>query len=227
MAPLVRIMREVRVRYSGAQMMRSDFKELLEICERITLMGSIWRDEEEGFLRQIFEIKMLEGQVIDSINDISFMAVEDVLSVREEKGHVIHTAVVRNYHGLGLIGQAIETAVVVPGSCVGRSEAVVIIRGSPEGCKQMVEGIRLWREPNSISVVDSTPDDMDYFTKDLTEARITAFAAAWKMGYYQNPRGSSPTDIASSIGISRVTLTGHLRSIENHLAPLMVKRLNL
>ena len=91
----------------------------------------------------------------------------------------------------------------------------------------MVEGIRLWREPNSISVVDSTPDDMDYFTKDLTEARITAFAAAWKMGYYQNPRGASPTDIASSIGISRVTLTGHLRSIENHLATLMAKRLNL
>ena len=48
-------MREVRVRYSGAQMMRSDFRELLNICERITLMGTIWRDEEEGYLRQIFE----------------------------------------------------------------------------------------------------------------------------------------------------------------------------
>jgi predicted DNA binding protein len=47
------------------------------------------------------------------------------------------------------------------------------------------------------------------------------------MGYYQNPRGASPADIASSIGISRVTLTGHLRSIENHLAALMAKRLNL
>ena len=204
-------MREVRVRYSGAQLMRTDFKELLDICERITLMGTIWRDNEEGFLRQIFEIRMMEGQVIDSINDVHFM----------------HTAVVRNYHELGLIGGVIETAVVVPGSCIGRSEAVVIIRGSPEGCKQMVEGLRLWREPNSISVVDSTPEDMDYFTKDLTDARITAFAAAWKMGYYENPRKSSPTEIASSIGISRVTLTGHLRSIENHLASLMAKRLNL
>jgi len=220
-------MREVRVRYSGAQLMRTDFKELLDICERITLMGTIWRDNEEGFLRQIFEIRMMEGKVIDSINDVHFMQIEDVLSVREEKGRVIHTAVVRNYHELGLIGGVIETAVVVPGSCIGRSEAVVIIRGSPEGCKQMVEGLRLWREPNSISVVDSTPEDMDYFTKDLTDARITAFAAAWKMGYYENPRKSSPTEIASSIGISRVTLTGHLRSIENHLASLMAKRLNL
>ena len=91
-------MREVRVRYSGAQLMRTDFKELLDICERITLMGTIWRDNEEGFLRQIFEIRMMEGQVIDSINDVHFMQIEDVLSVREEKGRVIHTAAVSYTH---------------------------------------------------------------------------------------------------------------------------------
>lgn len=220
-------MREVRVRYSGAQVMRTDFKALLEICERLTLMGTIWRDNENGYLRQIFEIRMMEGGLIETINDIDFFQIEDVLSVREEKGRVIHTAVVRNYHPLGLIGEAIETAVVVPGSCVGISEAVVIIRGSPEGCKKMVEGLRTWREPNSISVVDSTPEDMDYFTKDMTEARITAFAAAWKMGYYEIPKATNPNEIAASIGISRVTLTGHLKAIENHLAELMAKRLNL
>ena len=220
-------MREVRVRYTGAQLMNTEFKELFAICDKITLMGNIWRDKEAGFLRQAYELKMAPGHEIDELNDISWLVVEEVLSVREERGRPIHTAICQNYHPLCLIGETIVSAVVVPDSIIGRIESLIIIRGSPEGCKQMVEGFRQFKEPVSISVVDSTPSDEEYLTKGLSTQKIKAFTAAWKMGYYKNPREISPQEIAASIGISRVTLSGHLRNVESHLATLLANEFDL
>ena len=220
-------MREVRVRYTGAQLMNTEFKELFAICEKMTLMGNIWRDKEAGFLRQAYEIKMIQGHELDELNDIPWLVVEEILSVREERGQPIHTAICQNYHGLSLIGETINSAVVVPDSFIGRTETLIIIRGSPKGCKQMVEGFRQFKEPVSISVVDSTPSEEDYLTKSLSEQKIKAFEAAWKLGYYENPRQISPKEIAASIDISRVTLSGHLRNIESHLAALLASQLDL
>jgi predicted DNA binding protein len=91
----------------------------------------------------------------------------------------------------------------------------------------MVEGFRQFKEPVSISVVDSTPSDEDYLTKGLSNQKIKAFTAAWKMGYYKNPREITPQEIAASIGISRVTLSGHLRNVESHLAALLANEFDL
>lgn len=220
-------MREVRVRYTGAQLMGTNFRSAIEVINKLTLMGTLWRDPENKFIRQVVEVMMRDGFDIHDIQRSEHFVLEDVLSTRKDNGHLIYTAVIQNHHPLSAIGAEMDSAVVVPGSTFGSRESVCIIRGTPEGCHKMVEGFRMWKEPISISVVDTTEDDENGVMSELTEHQRGAFAAAWSMGYYDKPRTCSAGDVATKISLARVTLSGHLRTVEKLLADRLAKNMGL
>jgi len=220
-------MREVRVRYTGAQLMGTDFRSAIEVLEQMTLMGTLWRQPENEFIRQVVDIEMKNGYDVYDLQKSEHFIIEDVLSTRKENGLLIHTTVLQNRHPLSAIGSNMDAAVVVPGSTFGSRESICIIRGTPEGCHKMVEGFRKWKEPNSISVVDTTQDDENGVMSELTGHQKGAFAAAWSMGYYDKPRTCSAGDVASKISLARVTLSGHLRTVEKLLADRLAKSLGL
>ncbi|MBT7938605.1 MAG: hypothetical protein HN696_05530, partial [Euryarchaeota archaeon] len=55
-------MREVRMRYSPAAVLNSDFKELFKIVKKVVLKATLYYDWEENWIRQVVEIILQDGK---------------------------------------------------------------------------------------------------------------------------------------------------------------------
>ena len=128
-------------------------------------------------------------------------------------GRIRLTALVENSHELLRVGRNIWNAVVAPGSSIGVSGATIIIRGTPAGCSAMVKGFQSWNPNGTVSVVRLTEQQHDDFA-GLTQHQMHAFSTAWRLGYYERPRKCTLADVASELGVSRATISGHLREVD-------------
>ncbi|MBT6971899.1 MAG: hypothetical protein HOA04_02220, partial [Euryarchaeota archaeon] len=157
-------MREVRMRYSPAAVLNSDFKELFKIVKKVVLKATLYYDWEENWIRQVVEIILQDGKTLDDLSEVSFFVVETNLHQRRLNGDDVYTLMVQNSHDLVMIGKNIEDAVVMPGSEFGIQGATLVVRGAPSGVSKMVKGFKAWKTPTSVSFVDKEADNFAEIT---------------------------------------------------------------
>ena len=218
-------MREVRIRYNAASVLNSDLATMLKVFSKITMKASLYQEGQGDWIRQVYEVVMLEGKEVEDIDDIPFMELEDLLHSRQENGYQVHAIMVKNTHPLGRIGLMIDDAVVMPGSEIGIQGAVLMIRGAPAGVRRMVAGFRTWKEPAKISVIDSGAEQFDDISDICSEHQAKVFLAAHDSGHYDSPRKVSLVELSKQLGLSRSTVAGHLRVIERNMAESFARRL--
>lgn len=216
-------MREVHLRYNTARLMNTDLSLLLKVCDRMTLMATLYHEHSGGWIRQVYKITLGKGSTIADLQAIPYLDVEQHIDSQMLEGDMVHTIVALNHHPLGLIGHAIKTAVVAPGSELSKNGSIIIIRGTTEGVKRLVDGLKGWEEPNSISVVSAEEGESNGILSRLTERQLEIFELAFKGGYYDSPRRIQLSELAAKAGIARVTLSGHLRAVEKEMAASLVK----
>nr|MCS5532734.1 helix-turn-helix domain-containing protein [Candidatus Poseidoniaceae archaeon] len=102
-----------------------------------------------------------------------------------------------------------------------------ILRGTPSGITTIVDGFKKWNERCKISVVRPIDENEVIEGTDLTEKQLEVFNRAWEMGYYEKDSSTKAGEVADSLGIARVTVTGHLRHIEDKMALLLARRLGI
>ena len=219
-------MREVRMRYSAGAVLSSNFKELFQIAKKVVLKATLYHDWDENWVRQVLEISLHDGKTADDLSEVSFFEVETNLHQRRINGDDVHTLMVRNSHDLVMVGKQIEDAVVMPDSEFGIQGATLIVRGAPPGVSKMVRGFKAWKEPTSISFVDTEEDDFSDMSGLLSESQSLAFRVAHSAGYYESPRKISLVEIARKMDLSRSTVAGHLRAVEKTMADSLRKRLD-
>jgi predicted DNA binding protein len=56
---------------------------------------------------------------------------------------------------------------------------------------------------------------------------LEVFNLAWEMGFYEKDSRIKTGEVADAMGIARVTVSGHLRHIEEKMAILLARKLGI
>ncbi len=220
-------MREVRLQYDGATLMNTQIKEQITRITRMTLLGTVYRDFQNSCIHQMVDIEMAKGVDLEEINEIPFLKLHQHIHMQIVGGKEIHTVIVRNNHETIAIGGAVSDAYVVSGSNIGRSGSTLILRGTPSGITAIVNGFKKWNKRCKISVVRPVDEKTIIEGTNLTEKQLEVFNKAWEMGFYEKGSKIKTAQVADSLGIARVTVSGHLKHIEEKMALLLARRLGI
>ena len=219
-------MREVRIEYEGATLMNTEFKEQITRISNMTFMGVVYRDYKNQCLHQMVEIELAKGVQISEIDEIPFLKLHQHIHMQIVGGKEIHCVIIRNSHETIHIGGAVSDAYVVSGSKVGRTGSLLILRGTPDGITTIVDGFKEWNARCKISVVMPVEENSLNGT-DLTDKQLEVFNIAWEMGFYEKDSRIKTGEVADAMGIARVTVSGHLRHIEEKMAVLLARNLGI
>ncbi len=219
-------MREVRIEYEGATLMNTEFKEQITRISNMTFMGVVYRDYKNQCLHQMVEIELAKGVQISEIDEIPFLKLHQHIHMQIVGGKEIHCVIIRNSHETIHIGAAVSDAYVVSGSKVGRTGSLLILRGTPDGITTIVDGFKEWNARCKISVVMPVEENGLNGT-DLTDKQLEVFNIAWEMGFYEKDSRIKTGEVADAMGIARVTVSGHLRHIEEKMAVLLARNLGI
>ncbi len=219
-------MKEVRMRYPSHVILGTEFAQQVEVVLTTTLIATVQRDYVETVNTQILQMTLAAGCTSTDIDRVPWFDVVEVIAEEVEGNHLKVTALVRNSHHLNAFGRSIGSAVIAVGSSIGIDGAEIIIRGTPTGCQAMVAGFRAWNASATVAVVrlSNSTGDADV---GLTPHQTKAFEAAWRLGYYNRPRGCTLHDVAQEVGVSRATVSGHLGSVEVVAHARLAERLGL
>lgn len=89
---------------------------------------------------------------------------------------------------------------------------------SPQSLVESIQTAYSSMSIQSISGADATPDiSGDGLLESLTEKQRRALEIAYFSGYFQRPRDNNTTEVAEKLGVSRQTLTQHLRAGEEKI----------
>ena len=116
---------------------------------------------------------------------------------------------------------------MVSGSNIGRSGSTLILRGTPSGITTIVNGFKKWNMRCKISVVRPIDENTVIEGTNLTDKQLEVFNKAWEMGFYEKGSTIKTAQVADSLGIARVTVSGHLKHIEEKMALLLARRLGI
>ena len=221
------IMREVRLEYDGATLMATGLKEQITKIYSMTLLGNVYRDFQNNCIHQMVDIELAKGVELSEIDEIPHLKLHQHIHMQIVGGKEIHSVIIRNTHETIAIGAVVSDAHVVAGSRIGRSGSCLILRGTPSGITTIVDGFKKWNERCKISVVRPIDENEVFEGTDLTEKQLEVFNRAWEMGYYEKSSSTKAGEVADSLGIARVTATGHLRHIEDKMALLLARRLGI
>ena len=220
-------MREVRLEYDGATLMATEFKQQITKISNMTLLGTVYRDFQNNCIHQMVDIELAKGVELADIDEIPFMKLHQHIHMQIVGGKEIHSVIVRNSHETIRIGAEVSDAYVVSGSRIGRSGSTLILRGTPSGITTIVEGFKKWNERCKISVIRPIDESEVLDGTDLTEKQLEVFNKAWELGFYEKGSTIKAGEVADSLGIARVTASGHLRHIEEKMAHILARRLGI
>jgi hypothetical protein len=220
-------MREVRLQYDGATLMNTQIKEQITRITRMTLLGTVYRDFQNSCIHQMVDIEMAKGVDLEEINEITFLKLHQHIHMQIVGGKEIHTVIVRNNHETIAIGGAVSDAYVVSGSNIGRSGSTLILRGTPSGITTIVNGFKKWNKRCKISVVRPVDENSVLEGTNLTDKQLEVFNKAWELGFYEKDSKVKTAQVADSLRIARVTVSGHLKHIEEKMALLLARRLGI
>jgi len=220
-------MREVRLEYDGATLMATEFKQQITKISNMTLLGTVYRDFQNNCIHQMVDIELAKGVELADIDEIPFLKLHQHIHMQIVGGKEIHSVIVRNSHETIGIGAEVSDAYVVSGSRIGRSGSTLILRGTPSGITTIVEGFKKWNERCKISVIRPIDESEVLDGTDLTQKQLEVFNKAWELGFYEKGSTIKAGEVADSLGIARVTVSGHLRHIEEKMALLLARRLGI
>ena len=220
-------MREVRLEYDGATLMATEFKQQITKISSMTLLGNVYRDFQNNCIHQMVDIELATGVELADIDEIPYIKLHRHIHMQIIGGKEIHSVIIRNTHETIGIGAVVSDAYVVSGSRIGRSGSTLILRGTPSGITTIVEGFKKWNERCKISVIRPIDESEVLDGTDLTEKQLEVFNKAWELGFYEKGSKIKAGEVADSLGIARVTVSGHLRHIEEKMALLLARRLGI
>ena len=220
-------MREVRLLYDSATLMNTELKEQITKISSMTLLGNVYRDFQNNCIHQMVDIELAKGVELADIDEIPYLKLHQHIHMQIVGGKEIHSVIIRNFHETIAIGAVVSDAYVVAGSSIGRSGSTLILRGAPSGITSIVDGFKKWNDRCKISVVRPVDESAVLDGTNLTEKQLEVFNRAWELGFYEKDSKVKTAQVADSLGIARVTVSGHLKHIEEKMALLLARRLGI
>ena len=206
-------MREVSLFWKRSRIKQLDIGELADIFKQAEFISDVKRVPRD--IRVILKVNFCDGKSPDDLMGLRFIELLDII-LEPKDNNDSFLILVRINHSVSNLNARTNGTSSVAGSRLDGEGLTYIIQGPPMKLRIVSTLARLISQPDRISArsldFNSTLNHSALSTKQLKLAKF-----AYDRGFFDIPKRTRISDIASEIGLARATISEHLARIESIL----------
>jgi hypothetical protein len=206
-------MREVTLFWKRTRLANLDLGGLVDIFNQLEFISYVKRVPKD--IRIILKANFCEGRSPKDIEDLHFLELLEVILEPKDNSDS-YILLVKLNHSVSNLNARTNGTSAVPGCRLDGEGLTYIIQGPPLKLRLVSTLARLISQPDRISArsldFNSTLDRSVLNTKQLKLAKF-----AYDRGYFDIPKRTRISDLATEIGLARATISEHLARIESIL----------
>ena len=206
-------MREVSLFWKRSRIKQLDIGELADIFKQAEFISYVKRVPRD--IRVILKVNFCDGKSPDDLMGLRFIELLDII-LEPKDNNDSFLILVRINHSVSNLNARTNGTSSVAGSRLDGEGLTYIIQGPPMKLRIVSTLARLISQPDRISArsldFNSTLNHSALSTKQLKLAKF-----AYDRGFFDIPKRTRISDIASEIGLARATISEHLARIESIL----------
>ena len=206
-------MREVTLFWKRSRIKHLDLGELTEIFKQAEFISYVKRVPKD--IRVILKVNFCDGKSPEDIAGLRFIELLDIILEPKDNSDS-YLLLVKVNHSVPNLNARTNGTSTVAGSRLDGEGLTYTIQGPPMKLRIVSTLARLISQPDRISArsldFNSTLDHSALSTKQLKLAKF-----AYDRGFFDIPKRTRISDIASEIGLARATISEHLARIESIL----------
>ena len=207
------VMREVSLFWKRSRIKQLDIGELADIFKQAEFISYVKRIPKD--IRVILKVNFCEGKSPEDLTGLRFIELLDII-LEPKDNNDSFLILVRINHSVSNLNARTNGTSSVAGSRLDGEGLTYIIQGPPMKLRIVSTLARLISQPDRISArsldFNSTLNHSALSTKQLKLAKF-----AYDRGFFDIPKRTRISDIASEIGLARATISEHLARIESIL----------
>ena len=199
-----------------------EISEILEICERMEILGHLSINEEG--VTQLAEIKLKEGKTIEELDNLDNFKVV-TLHEENEDGVLISLFCT---HPLAITAIELSNIHIQPPYGISEKNGMEMrISGLSNSIRRFISLIRIVLPPDNISVQSFQRENNDNIWETiLTERQVQVLSHAIRKGFYSMDRNVTLKQLADEMEMARSTYGEHIRRAEVEIMNKIFNDLN-
>ena len=206
-------MREVTLFWKRNRIKDLDIGKLTNIFKQAEFISYVKRVPKD--IRIILKVNFCDGKTPEDIVGLHYIELLDVILEPRDVSDS-YLILVKINHSVSNLNARTNGTSSLPGSRLDGEGLTYIIQGPPMKLRLVSTLARLIAQPDRISArsldFDSTLNHSALSTKQLKLAKF-----AYDRGFFDIPKRTRISDLASEIGLARATISEHLARIESIL----------
>ena len=216
-------MRKVVLRWKTNSLRGSkEISEILEICERMEILGHLSINEEG--VTQLAEIKLKEGKTIEELDSLDNFK---VVTMHEENEDGVLVSLFCT-HPLAITAIELSNIHIQPPYGISEKNGMEMrISGLSNSIRRFISLIRIVLPPDNISVQSFQRENNDNIWETiLTERQVQVLSHAIRKGFYSMDRNVTLKQLADEMEMARSTYGEHIRRAEVEIMNKIFNDLN-
>ena len=199
-----------------------EVSEILEICERMEILGHLSINEEG--VTQLAEIKLKEGKTIEELDNLDNFK---VVTVHEENEDGVLVSLFCT-HPLAITAIELSNIHIQPPYGISEKNGMEMrISGLSNSIRRFISLIRIVLPPDNISVQSFQRENNDNIWETiLTERQVQVLSHAIRKGFYSMDRNVTLKQLADEMEMARSTYGEHIRRAEVEIMNKIFNDLN-
>ena len=204
-------MRKVVLRWKTNSLRGSkEISEILEICERMEILGHLSINEEG--VTQLVEIKLKQNRKVEELNNLDNF---ELVTVHEENEDGVLISLFCS-HPLAITAIELSNIHIQPPYGISEKNGMEMrISGLSNSVRRFISLIRIVLPPDNISVQSFQRENNDNIWETiLTERQVQVLSHAIRKGFYSMDRNVTLKQLADEMEMARSTYGEHIRRAE-------------
>jgi len=204
-------MRKVVLRWKTTSLRGSkEISEILEICERLEILGHLALDEKG--VTQLAEVKLKEGKQIEELSKLDNF---EVMTIHEENEDGVLVSLFCT-HPLAISAIELSNIHIQPPYGISEKKGMEMrISGLSSSVRRFINLIRVLLPPDNISVQSFQKEgNGNVWETLLTDRQIEILTHAVRKGFYSMERTVTLKQLADEMEMARSTYGEHIRRAE-------------
>ena len=199
-----------------------EISEILEICERMEILGHLSINEEG--VTQLAEIKLKEGKTIEELDNLDNFK---VVTMHEENEDGVLVSLFCT-HPLAITAIELSNIHIQPPYGISEKNGMEMrISGLSNSIRRFISLIRIVLPPDNISVQSFQRENNDNIWETiLTERQVQVLSRAIRKGFYSMDRNVTLKQLADEMEMARSTYGEHIRRAEVEIMNKIFNDLN-
>jgi predicted DNA binding protein len=199
-----------------------EISEILEICERMEILGHLSINEEG--VTQLAEIKLKEGKTIEELDNLDNFK---VVTIHEENEDGVLVSLFCT-HPLAITAIELSNIHIQPPYGISEKNGMEMrISGLSNSIRRFISLIRIVLPPDNISVQSFQRENNDNIWETiLTERQVQVLSHAIRKGFYSMDRNVTLKQLADEMEMARSTYGEHIRRAEVEIMNKIFNDLN-